>query len=74
MLDKWIEEKIKTHDKRLDSHSQQLDELNAFRSSTTVELRNLVEQIKSLVSAIKWVMTFAITLLAGFFIWYIQNL
>lgn len=81
MDEKWCQEKHKVVDdkieglvKRTDRHSDRLDNLEKFKSGTEVEMKNLVEQIKSLVSTIKWMMTSTVVLLAGFFIWYIQTL
>lgn len=71
---KRIDEKFETHEKRLNNHGDRIDKLEQFKSSTETEIKNLVEQIKNLVSTIKWFMGFAITLLAGFFIWYIQQI
>ena len=71
---KQIDEKLDTQERRLNIHGDRIDKLEQFRSSTEVEMRNLIEQIKSLVSTIKWMMTSVIVLLAGFLIWYIQNI
>lgn len=62
------------HERRLNDHSKRIDALEQFKSSTEIEIRNLVEQIKNLVSTIKWFMGLTFTVLAGFFIWYIQQL
>ena len=71
---KQIDKQFETNEKRLNNHSERIDKLEQFRSSTETEMRNLVEQIKALVSTIKWMMTSTILLLVGFLIWYIQNL
>lgn len=71
---KQIDKQFTTNEKRLNNHGDRIDKLEQFRSSTETEMRNLVEQIKALVSTIKWMMTSTILLLVGFLIWYIQNL
>ena len=71
---KQIDKQFETNEKRLNNHSERIDKLEQSRSSTETEMRNLVEQIKALVSTIKWMMTSTILLLVGFLIWYIQNL
>ena len=71
---KQIDEKFSTQERRLNNHSERIDKLEQFKSSTENELRNLVEQIKNLVATLKWMITTAIVSLLGFFIWYIQNL
>lgn len=69
-----IDEKFEITERRLNNHSSRIDSLEQFRSSTEIEIKNLVEQIKSLVSTIKWFMGLTFTTLVGFFIWYIQQL
>jgi len=71
---KHINEKLVIQDKRLNNHSERIDKLEQYQSKSEVEIRNLCEQIKSLVSTIKWSMGLLITSLVGFFIWYIQTL
>jgi len=69
-----IDEKFITHEKRINNHSERIDQLEQFKSSTQIEIKNLIEQIKSLVSTIKWFMGLTFGTLLGFFIWYIQKL
>lgn len=71
---KQIDEKFSTQERRLNNHSERIDKLEQFKSSTENELRNLVEQIKNLVATLKWMITTAIVSLLGFFIWYIQSI
>lgn len=71
---KYINEKLESHDMRLNNHGDRLEKLEQYKSSSEVEIRSLCEQIKSLVSTIKWSMGLLITSLVGFFIWYIQTL
>lgn len=71
---KQIDKQFEVNSQRLNNHSDRIDKLEQFRSSTETEMKNLIEQIKSLVSTIKWMMTSTIVLLAGFLIWYIQKL
>jgi hypothetical protein len=71
---KRIDERMDVQDKRLDNHSNRLDKLEQFESSTRIEIRNLIEQIKNLVNTLRWFTGITITTLIGFFIWYIQNL
>lgn len=71
---KHINEKLELQEKRLNNHSERIDKLEQYQSKSEVEIRNLCEQIKSLVSTIKWSMGLLVTTLVGFFIWYIQTL
>lgn len=69
-----IDEKFTVNEKRLNNHSERIDNLEQFRYSTEVEMKNLIKQIGDLVSVIKWSMGLLITTMVGFFIWYIQML
>jgi sugar-specific transcriptional regulator TrmB len=71
---KRIDECLDNHSKRLNNHSERIDKLEQFKSSTEVEIRNLIEQIKSLVQTLKWSMGVIVTTLVAFFIWYIKGL
>lgn len=71
---KQIDKQFAVDNTRLNNHSERIDKLEQFRSSTETEMKNLVEQIKSLVSTIKWMMTSTIVILASFLIWYIQKM
>lgn len=71
---KTINQCIERQNIRLDNHGKRLDNLEKFESSTRVEIRNLIDQIKSLISTIKWGTGLTITTLLAFFIWYIQRI
>ena len=71
---KRIDETLDRHDIRLNNHGVRIDNLERYQSKTEVEIKNLIEQIKALVTTIKWAMGLTITTLLGFFIWYVQNL
>lgn len=71
---KSIDEKFITHERILNKHGERIDAMEQFKSSTQVEMRNLVEQIKSLVNTIKWLAGLSFGTLLSFFIWYIQKL
>lgn len=69
-----LQKEDERHERRLNDHSRRLDAQEQFEASTKIEIRNLIEQIKALVSAIKWGTTIIISTLLGFFIWYVQKL
>jgi len=68
-----LNETLSRHERRMNNHSERLDVLEQDRSRTEQKIENLCDQIKSLVSTMKWFMGVLITTLLGFFIWYIQN-
>lgn len=69
-----IDEKFLINERRLNNHSERIDELEKFQHSTMIEIRNLTDQIKELISAMKWAAIFAISTFVAFFIWYVQRL
>ncbi len=71
---KSVERRLEVHDLRLNNHSNRIDELEQHRSRTEAKIENLCEQIKSLVTTIKWAMSLTVGTLLSFFIWYIQNI
>ena len=71
---KRVDEKLNIDSTRLNNHADRIDDLEKFQSSTQIEIRNLIEQIKSLVSVMRWGITSTIMVLLGFFVWYIQKL
>lgn len=68
-----LNETLSRHERRMNNHSERLDVLEQDRSRTEQKIENLCDQIKSLVSTMKWFMGVLVTTLLGFFIWYIQN-
>ena len=71
---KTIDGKFNAHDIRIYNIETDVVELKEFRSSTENEMKNLVEQLKNLVSSIRWMTTSTILILVSFIIWYIQKL
>jgi chromosome segregation ATPase len=74
MNDEFVTKQLDTHERRLNNHGDRIDKLEQYRSRSEVQINNLCDQIKSLVSTIKWSMGLLITVLVGFIIWYIQHL
>jgi chromosome segregation ATPase len=71
---KSINEKLKTHDDRLNKHGAILDKLEQDNASFKTELKNLCDNLKSLTGVMKWFIgTWVVTLL-GFFIYSVENL
>lgn len=65
---------IKRNEIRINNHGDRIDRLEQEQARTITKIDNLVDQIKSLVSVVKWFMGLAGGTLVGFFIWYIQRL
>lgn len=75
---KRVDEMLNDHELRLNTQDDRIDKLEIkteqYQSKTEVQIGNLCEQIKSLISTIKWFMGILITTGIAFLIWYIQSL
>lgn len=69
-----IEEKIETHERRINKHGEILDRLEQDNASFKTELKNLCDNLKSLTSVMKWFIGIWVTTLLGFFIYSIEKL
>ena len=69
-----IKEQIKRNETRLNNHSERIKQLEYYRTRTEVQVENLIKEIGSLVSTMRWTMGLLVTTLVAFFIWYIQSL
>ncbi|MGH4125274.1 MAG: hemolysin XhlA family protein [Clostridium sp.] len=70
---KRIDERLITHDTRINNHSERIDKLEQAQSEFKVEIKNLCENIKNLTSTMKWFMEIWVTSLLGFFFYAIQS-
>jgi len=80
-IHKQVDERLIQANKRLTEHDIVLDQQNGrinkleVRGATIdTKVENLCDDIKTLVSTIRWAGILAITTLLGFFIWYIQHI
>lgn len=69
-----MKEQIKRNETRLNNHSERIKQLENYRTRTEVQVENLIKEIASLVSTMRWTMGLLVTTLVTFFIWYIQSL
>lgn len=70
---KRLEEKINVHDTRLNDHSKRIDKIEQNQSRTDAKIENLCEQLKQLVSVLKWYIGLTIGALISFFFYAIQH-
>ncbi|EPY6430791.1 hemolysin XhlA family protein [Clostridium sporogenes] len=70
---KRLEEKINVHDTRLNDHADRIDKLEQNQSRVDVKIENLCEQIKQLVSIMKWYVGLTVGALVSFFFYAIQH-
>ncbi|RXI55555.1 hypothetical protein DP124_01410 [Clostridium tetani] len=68
-----IQDKINTHETRLNNHGERIDKLEQNQSRVDVKIENLCEQIKQLVSVMKWYIGLTVGALVSFFFYTIQH-
>ncbi len=68
-----MEDKIETHERRINNHSERLDKLEQDSVEFKIEIRNLCDNIKSLTSILKAILTVGSTALVGFFVYAIEK-
>lgn len=71
---KVTEKHLGVVDNRLNNHSDRIDSLEQGTARFEVQIESLCNQIKDLVTTIKWGTGLLISVSVGFFIWYIQNI
>lgn len=71
---KKTEEHQARQDLRLDNHSTRLDQLEQYRAGFEIQIGHLCEKIDGLIKTIQWGGGLLVSVLVGFFIWYIQNI
>lgn len=70
---KRLEERLNTQDKRLNNHSDRLDKLEQYQSRTEAKIESLCEQIKSLVTTMRWFIGLLVGSFVAFFFYAIQQ-
>jgi len=70
---KRIDEKLELHERRLNNHGERIDGLEQFKSSTETEIKNLIEQIKSLVTTMRWFIGLLVGSFVAFFFYAVQQ-
>ncbi|NFF66850.1 hypothetical protein FDF69_08045 [Clostridium sporogenes] len=73
MNEELMQDKIKTHDTRLNNHAGRIDKLEQNQSRVDVKIENLCDQIKQLVSVLKWYIGLSVGALASFFFYAVQH-
>ncbi len=73
MTDDLIEDKLKTHEQRLNNHGDRIDKLEQDNATFKTELKNLCDNLKSLTGVLKWLIGLGATSLMGFFFYVIQT-
>lgn len=70
---KRVEEKLKINEKRLNDHASRLDKLEQNQASVNTKIESLCDQIKQLVSVMKWYLGLTVGALVSFFFYGVQH-
>ncbi len=73
MNDELIKHKLEVHEKRINNHSERIDELERGRAATDVKMDNLCEKLEAQTKSINWLIGLMATSLLGFFFYVIQT-
>lgn len=73
MNEELLEDKVKTHEQRINAHSDRLDKLENTQAEMTVKLDNLCSTIDKLAINLNKLTYAIITALVSFFFYAIQN-
>ncbi|HAT4219475.1 hemolysin XhlA family protein [Clostridium perfringens] len=73
MHEELVEDKLKTHDKRLNDHAKRIDQLEQNDAKKEVQINNLIKSIDTLVMVLKGLITVIGGCLVTFFFYAIQN-
>ena len=69
---KRLEEKINVHDIRLNDHGKRIDKIEQNQSKIDTKIENLCDQLKQLVSVLKWYIGLSVGALLSFFFYAVQ--
>lgn len=73
MTNEVMEEKIKTHDTRLNDHAKRLDTLEQKDVRLETRIDNLCKQLEGLNTTLKWFIGLLVGSFVAFFFYAIQN-
>lgn len=68
-----LRDTLERHEKRLNGHSERLDQLEKNQAKTDVKIENLCDSLEKLTGTLNKLTYVLITTLVGFFIWAIQQ-
>lgn len=73
MNDDLLKDKLKTHDTRLNDHSDRIKQLENGKAATDVKIDNLCEKLAAQTKSINWLIGLMASGLLGFFFYAVQQ-
>ena len=68
-----INYRLNIHEERLNNHGQRIDQLEQYKSKTEAQINNLCDQIKSLVTTMRWFIGLLVGAFISFFFYAVQK-
>lgn len=68
-----LDEKILRNENRINNHSERIDRLEQYRSETEQQIKNLVEQVRSLIVTMRWFIGLLVGAFVSFFFYVVQT-
>ncbi|MGL4108310.1 hemolysin XhlA family protein [Clostridium sp. LP20] len=73
MNEELVKDKLETHDKRLNDHSERIKKLENGKAATDVQMINLCEKLEKQTKSINWLIGLMASSLLGFFFYAVQQ-
>lgn len=70
---KRIDEKLESHERRLNNHSERLDRIELANGRLEERLNNLIQQLEQLNKTMKWFITAIVGAFISFFFYAVQQ-
>lgn len=70
---KRIDEKLESHERRLNNHSERLDRIELANGRLEERLNNLIQQLEQLNKTMKWFITALVGAFISFFFYAVQQ-
>ncbi|WP_038263058.1 hemolysin XhlA family protein [Peptoclostridium litorale] len=70
---KRVDEKLETHDKRLNNHSNRIDKLEQNNAEMKEKLSGLIDKLGALNTTLKWFIGLMVGSFVSFFFYAVQN-
>lgn len=73
MNEELVKDKLKTHETRLNNHSDRLKKLENGKAASDVQMKSLCEKLEKQTKSINWLIGLMASSLLGFFFYAIQQ-
>ena len=73
MNDELFRDKLDRHERRLNEHSKEIDELKRNSAANNVQIENLCDKLEAQTRSINWLIGITVSALLGFFFYAAQQ-